>query len=133
MSSTSDKIREDVHHRHWQLFEMRLKDSSTETKQDNYTQRNNYRILNRLKPNEPAQSPIEPNQRWQRFCSQLTTNSNETDRLMSLFRHVWVKNWNTVSNTSDKALTSNENNCWKCLSPNDREKKILSSILHRTF
>ena len=133
MSSTNEQIREGVQHRHWQLFEMRLKNSSTEIKQNNYTQRNNYRILNRLKPTEPAQSPIEPNQRWQRFCSQLTTNSNETDRLMSLFHHVWIKNWNTISKPLDKALTSNENNCWKSLSSNDREKKILSSILHRTF
>lgn len=130
-------IRERVQHRHWDLFEMRLKTpSSIEPKQENYTQRNNYRIVNRFKPNESPQSPIEPNERWQRFCSQLTTKANETDRLMSLFHHVWIKNWNTISNSSsssDKVLTSNENKFWKSLSPNDQEKKILSSILHRTI
>lgn len=139
MSSTSskkdasDKIREQVTNRHWQLFEMRLKSSSSETTRKNYTRSNDYRIIDRLKPNDSPQLPIEPTQRWQRFCSEVTPKSNETDRVMSIFHHVWMKNWNVISKESTNSVTANENNCFKYLAPNDREKKILSSILHRTI
>ena len=85
LNQSSEKIRQKVDDRHWQLFETRLKSSPLEINKENYTKSNNYRIIDRFKPTDQPQAPIEPNQRWQNFCSQLTNKSNETDRLMSIF------------------------------------------------
>ena len=93
----SEQIRQRVDDRHWQLFETRLKNSLPEINKENYTKSNDYRIIDRFKKIDQPQSPIEPNQRWEIFCSQLTNKSNETKRLISIFHNVWIKNWNTIT------------------------------------
>jgi len=129
----SGRIREKVDNRHWQLFETRLKNSSIETNKKNYTKSNDYRIIDWFKKPDQSQLPIEPDQRWQLFCSQLTKNSNETNRLMSIFHNVWIKNWNTIDEHRKIDLNSNENNFLKYVSPNEHDKKIISFILHQTI
>lgn len=128
---SSEKIRQRVDDRHWQLFETRLKNPSLEINRENYTKSNDYRIIDRLKKSDQPQLPMEPNQRWQLFCSQLTNKSNETDRLVSIFHNVWVKNWNTKQEQSQTNLVSNQNNFRKNFLLNENDKKIISSILHR--
>jgi hypothetical protein len=130
---SSEKIRQRVDDRHWQLFETRLKNPLLEINQENYTKSNNYRIIDRFKKIDQPQLPIEPNQRWQIFCSQLTNKSNETNRLMSIFHNVWIKNWNITEEQSKTSSISNENNFLKYLSSNERDKKIISSILHQNI
>jgi hypothetical protein len=130
---SSDKIRQKVDDRHWQLFETRLKNSSSPNRKENYTKSNNYRIIDRFKKFDQPQLPIEPDQRWKIFCSQLTNKSNETNRLMSIFHNVWIKNWNTTQDQPKTKLISNENNFFKHLSPNEHDKKKISSILHQNI
>jgi len=130
---SSEKIRQRVDDRHWQLFETRLKNPLLEINQENYTKSNDYRIIDRFKKIDQPQLPIEPNQRWQIFCSQLTNKSNETNRLISIFHNVWIKNWNITEEQSKTNLISNENNFLKYLSSNERDKKIISSILHQNI
>jgi hypothetical protein len=132
----SEHIRQRVDDRHWQLFETRLKNSVPEKTIDNYTKSNDYRIIDRFKKIDQPQTPIEPNQRWEIFCSQLTNKSNETKRLVSLFHNVWTTNWNItqkyeISKIDNKTnFVSNENNLVKNLTLNEHDKKIISSILH---
>ncbi len=130
---SSDKIRQKVDDRHWQLFETRLKNPSSPIRKENYTKSNNYRIIDRFKKFDQPQLPIEPDQRWKTFCSQLTNKSNETNRLMSIFHNVWIKNWNTTQDQPKTKLISNENNFFKHLSPNEHDKKKISSILHQNI
>jgi hypothetical protein len=129
LKSLSKRIREKVDNRHWQLFESRLKNNSIEINKNNYTKSNDYRIIDRLKKSNQSQLPIEPNQRWKLFCSQLTNQSNETHRLMSIFHNVWIKNWHTIQ----ERQYLNENNFLKYFSPNEHDKKIISSILHQNI
>lgn len=130
--NSSERIREKVQDRHWQLFETRLKNPSLKSEQKTYTKSNDYRIIDRLKnPPDQSQTPIEPTQRWDGFCSELTTKSNEINRLISIFHNVWVKNWNT---TNEQTKTkSNDNQLFKYLITNEHEKKIISSILHQNI
>lgn len=131
INKSSEKIRQKVEDRHWQLFETRLKNSLTIINKENYTKSNDYRIINRFKIPDQPQLPIEPNYRWQIFCSQLTNKTNETDRLMSIFHKIWIKNWNTTQEQTQNNFISNENNFLKNLSLNQHDKKIISSILHQ--
>jgi len=79
-----ETILQQVDNRHWQLFETRLKNPFA----DRHTK--NSRII------DQSEVSIQLNQRWQTFCSQLTNKSNETDRLMSIFQNISMKNWNTT-------------------------------------
>ena len=88
-------IREKVDERHWQLFETRLKNPLREIVDENYTRKNDYHIIDRLKPIEQFQTPVEPHRHWIKFSSQLTNETNERARLVSLFRKVWLTNWNS--------------------------------------
>jgi len=133
INKSSEKIRQKVEDRHWQLFETRLKNSLPIINKENYTKSNDYRIINRFKIPDQSQLPIEPNQRWQIFCSQLTNKSNENDRLMSIFHNVWVKNWNTKQEEIKTNLNSNENHFLEYLSPTEHDKKIIASILHQNI
>jgi hypothetical protein len=132
-SLSSEKIRQKVEDRHWQLFETRLKNPLPIINKENYTKSNDYRIIDRFKKLDQPQLPIEPNQRWQIFCSQLTNKSNENDRLMSIFHNVWIKNWNTKQEEIKRNLNSNQNHFLEYLSPTEKDKKIISSILHQNI
>ncbi|UJR23432.1 hypothetical protein I4U23_026437 [Adineta vaga] len=131
ITKSSDIIRQQVDSRHWQLFETRLKTSLIDNNQDNYTKSNDYRIIDRLKKIDRTQIPIEPDQRWKQFCSQLTTKTNESSRVMSIFHNVWIKNWNMVNNQTK--TISNENTFPKSFLSNERDKKVISSILHQVI
>lgn len=133
-----NKIRQRVDDRHWQLFEGRLKQQLPDTnKENNYTNTNDYRVIDRLKQSDQPQTPVEPNRRWESFCQHVTTKSNETNRLMTLFQHVWQTNWNT-KRTDDKPKRHatdpniNQTTFFDQLSVNDNDRKKISSILHRT-
>jgi len=131
---SSERIREKVQDRHWQLFETRLKTSQpSKYERTNYTKSNDYRIIDRLKQPDQTQMPIEPKQRWDNFCSQLTNKSNETNRLLSIFHNVWIKNWNTTTTVEQTKINPNENQLFKYLITNEHEKKIISSILHQNI
>ncbi|CAF1246758.1 unnamed protein product [Adineta steineri] len=131
------EIRQRVEDRHWQLFEARLKKQLPEVNKENQVHSNDYRIINRLNKFDQPQPPIEPNRRWEEFCHQVKTKSNETNRVMSIFHNVWMKNWN-IKQTDDAQKrrmtdsTLNENNFLNQLSTNDNDRKLISSILHRT-
>ncbi|CAF0902115.1 unnamed protein product [Rotaria sordida] len=140
-TSTIDKstemIRQRVEDRHWQLFEARLKKQLPKVNKENYTNPNDYRIIDRLKKVDQPQPPIEPHQRWEIFCNQITNKSNETNRLMSIFHHVWLKNWNTkrINEIEKRFMTDptlNKNIFLNFISTNNNDQKIISSILHRT-
>ncbi|CAF3425152.1 unnamed protein product [Rotaria sp. Silwood2] len=124
----SEKIRQQVDDRHWQLFETRLKNSFTKIHKENYTKSNDYGLVNCWKKADQSQLLIEPNQRWQTFCSQLTTKSNETDRVLSIFHNVWLNDWHR---TEESNTNTNENTFLKHLSLNEHDKKVISSILHK--
>jgi hypothetical protein len=133
---SSEQIRQRVDDRHWQLFETRLKTPLPEKEKINYTKSNDYRIIDRFKKIDQSQSPIEPNQRWETFSSQLTNKTNETDRVVSIFHNVWITNWNLpqkyeAPNQQKTNSISNENTFLKHLSLNEHDKKIISSILHQ--
>ncbi|CAF0850746.1 unnamed protein product [Rotaria sp. Silwood1] len=125
-----ETIRQRVDDRHWQLFETRLKNSLTKNHKENYTKSNDYGLVNCYKKLDQLQLPIEPNQRWQTFCSQLTNKSNETDRVMSIFHNVWINDWNGTQNSN---LITNENTFLKHLTLNEHDKKVISSILHKAI
>ena len=129
----SEKIRQGVEERHWQLFEIRLKKPPLEQNRDPYTKSNDYRVIDRLKPADRPQKPLEPDRRWQTFSSQLTEQSNETDRLMSLFRNVWLTNWKAkqTSNAHQQKSTSIEGTFLQRLANNEKDRRVISSILHR--
>jgi len=134
---SSEKIRQGVEGRHWQLFEARLKKQLPYINKENYTIANDYRIIDRLKKFDQPQTPVEPNQRWETFCHQVTNKSNETDRVMSIFHNVWQTNWHTKpTNDIQKRRmtdpTGNENTFFNRLSTNDNDRKVISLILHRT-
>ena len=134
INKSMEKIRKRVDNRHWQLFEVRLKNPLIEIKQKPYTKSNDYRIIDRFKISDQPQLPIEPNQRWLLFCSQLTNKSNETNQLMSIFHNVWIKNWNTKQDSTKINLISNENNkIFKDFYFNEHDKRIISSILHQNI
>lgn len=126
---SSDNIRHRVDDRHWALFELRLKSPLTEDKKENYTKSNDYGIRSPWK--KVDQSPIEPNQRWQTFCSKLTKTSNESNRLMYIFHNVWINDWNKTETTQKPSLNSSQSTPLENVIVNERDKKILSSILHR--
>ncbi|CAF0769502.1 unnamed protein product [Rotaria sordida] len=126
----SEKIRQQVDDRHWQLFETRLKNSLTKNHNENYTKTNDYGLVNCWTKIDQLQLPIEPNQRWQTFCSQLTTKSNETNRIMSIFHNVWINDWNR---TQKSHLNTNENTFLKHSTLNEHDKKVISSILHKNI
>jgi hypothetical protein len=135
--SSSGTIRKRVEDRHWQLFEARLKKQSPNVNKENYTNPNDYRIIDRLKKVDQPQTPMEPNRRWETFCHQVTDKSKETNRVMSIFHNVWQQNWNTKqTNDIQKRRmtdpTGNENTFLNRLSTNDNDRKVISSILHRT-
>jgi len=131
VNQSIERIRQQVDDRHWQLFETRLKNQLPSRNRENYTKSNDYRVIDRFKKSDQPQLPIEPNYRWQIFCSQLTNKTNETDRLMSIFHKIWIKNWNTTQEQTQNNFISNENNFLKNLSLNQHDKKIISSILHQ--
>jgi len=131
------KIRQQVEDRHWQLFEARLKKQLPEVNKENYTHTNDYRIIDRFKKIDRPQTPVEPNRRWETFCHQVTNKSNETNRVMSIFHHVWQKNWNInqINEIQKRRMTDptvNENTFLDRLSTNDNDRKVISTILHRT-
>jgi hypothetical protein len=135
--NSNGTIRQRVEDRHWQLFEARLKKQLPEVNKENYTNTNDYRIIDRLKKIDQPQPPIEPNQRWKIFCNQVTNKSNETNRVMSIFHNVWQQNWNTKQTDEIQKRrmtdpTGNENTFLNRLSTNDNDRKVISSILHRT-
>ncbi|CAF0808330.1 unnamed protein product [Rotaria sp. Silwood1] len=137
INKSTDTIRQRVEDRHWQLFEARLKKQLPKVNKENYTNPNDYRIIDRLKKVDHPQPPIEPNRRWETFCNQISNKSNETNRLMSIFHYVWLKNWNTKQiNEIEKRLSSdptlNENTFLNLLSTNGNDRKVISSILYRT-
>ena len=131
-----EAIRQRVEDRHWQLFEARLKKQLSVVNKENYTHANDYRVINRLtKPDQP-QAPIEPARRWESFCSQLTSKSQETNRVLSIFHQVWLNNWNAKQmnerqrrRTSDPAL--NKSTLLNGLSINEHDRKVVATILHR--
>lgn len=131
-------IRERVEHRHWQLFEARLKRQTSETSKENYTTANNYRIIERFQPEDRSQQPIEPNRRWETFCQQLTNRSNETNRLMSIFHNVWKTNWNNkqIETETTKRRMSDpgrkDSTIFKVFQTNEHDRQVISNILHRT-
>lgn len=139
---SSGKIRQGVEDRHWQLFEARLKQQSFQQKpstgnKENYTNTNDYRVIDRLKQIDQPQTPIEPNRRWETFCHQVTNKSNESDRVMSIFHNVWQKNWHLKSTKDVRQRrmtdpTGNDNAFVNRLSSNDNDRQVISSILHRT-
>lgn len=135
--NSNGTIRERVENRHWQLFEARLKKQLPEVNKENYTNTNDYRIIERFKKIDQPQTPIEPNRRWETFCHQVTNKSNESNRVMSIFHNVWQKNWNTKQQTNDvqtRRMTDplrNDNTFLNHLTTNDNDRKVISSILHR--
>jgi hypothetical protein len=134
---SSGTIRQRVEDRHWQLFEARLKKQLPEVNKENYTNPNDYRVIDRLKKFDQPQTPVEPNRRWETFCNHVTNKSNETNRVMSIFHHVWQKNWNTkpINEVPKRSMTDptlNENTFVNCLGTNDNDRKKIASILHRT-
>lgn len=137
--AASVPIRQRVEDRHWQLFETRLKKPRPDINKENYTNANDYRVINRLKPVDRPQAPIEPNRRWESFCTQLTGRSNETDRVMSIFHNVWQTNWKTkqipLGGEQQRRMTdptSNDNAFLSTLTANEHDQKVISTILHRT-
>jgi len=135
--NSNGTIRQRVEDRHWQLFEARLKKQLPEVNKENYTNTNNYRIIDRFKKNDRPQPPIEPNQRWEIFCNQVTNKSNEANRVKSIFHNVWQQNWNTnqTNEIQKRRMTDpigDENTLLNRLSINDNDRKVISSILHRT-
>lgn len=134
---STDKIRQRVEERHWQLFEARLKKQLPDVNKENYTHVNDYRIIDRLKKIDQPQSPVEPNLRWETFCHQVTNKSNETNRVMSIFHNVWLKNWSTkktdeIEKPPGNDTKLNENTLLTQIPTNDNDRKIISTILHRT-
>ncbi|CAF0756653.1 unnamed protein product [Adineta steineri] len=129
ITKSSEQIRQKVDERHWELFETRLKKPLFERNKENYTKSNDYHIIDRLKPVDQTRPPIQPNQRWQSFCTQLTDKTNESTRLMSIFHNVWVKNWNTKQLQTDS--DTHENTFLKHFKANEHDKKVISSILHQ--
>lgn len=132
-TGSSDKIRRGVEERHWQLFEVRLKKPPLEQNRNPYTKSNDYRVIDRLNPTDHPQTPLEPRRRWQTFSSQLTDQSNETDRLTSLFRNVWLTNWRTKQTPSTPRPNSKSSGdaFLQRLSNNEKDRRVISSILHR--
>jgi hypothetical protein len=116
-----ETILQQVDNRHWQLFETRLKNPFA----DRHTE--NSRII------DQSEVSIQLNQRWQTFCSQLTNKSNETDRLMSIFQNISMKNWNTTQKQHQTKSILNQNTFLKHLPSNEHDKKVISSILHQNF
>jgi len=56
---------------------------------------------------------------------------------MSIFHNVWQKNWNTkqTNEIQKRRMTNptvNENTFLNRLSTNDNDRKVISSILHRS-
>ncbi|CAF3336525.1 unnamed protein product [Rotaria socialis] len=134
---STDKIRQKVDGRHWQLFEARLKNQLPTANKENYTNSNNYRVIDRLKKVDQPQQPIEPNRRWETFCNQVTNESNETNRVMSIFHSVWLQNWHTKSTSEipKRHMTDpklDENTFLSRISTNDNDRKVISSILNRS-
>ncbi|UJR25463.1 hypothetical protein I4U23_006810 [Adineta vaga] len=134
-------IRQRVDDRHWQLFEARLKTQSIGINKENYTHPNDYRIIDRLKKQDQPQTPVEPTHRWETFCNQVQMKSNETNRIMSIFHNVWLKNWNMKQNNEHEQhqqkrhMTDpnlNETTFLHQFSTNDNDRKVISTILHRT-
>jgi hypothetical protein len=135
---SSERIRQQVDDRHWQLFETRLKNQLPDINKENYTKSNDYRVINRLKKIDHPQTPIEPNRRWEIFCSQLTSKSNETDRLMSIFHDVWNKNWNIkqtyeIPKADVNVTILNKKTFINHLSIDEHDRKVISSILHQNL
>ena len=128
---STDGIREQVNNRHWQLFELRLKSSQVNDEEENYTKSNDYRIIDRLKNIHQTEKPIEPHRRWEKFSSTLTSNSNENQRLVTLFRHVWTTNWNMKSNVESKK-TDDDPSLHSHLKLSENDQKLVASILHRS-
>ena len=128
MIKSGERIRQRVDDRHWQLFETRLKTPAPRQWKENYTKSNDYRVIDRLKRVDEPQAPLEPNERWQRFCCQMTSQSNEVTRLTSLFRHVWRTNWHTRQPTD---RTGSAKAFLDYFSQDERERRVISSILHR--
>ena len=128
MIKSGERIRQLVDDRHWQLFESRLKAPAPPRWKANYTKSNDYRVVDRLKRVDQPQAPLEPNERWQHFCCQVTSQSNEVTRLTSLFRHVWRTNWHTqqLPDRTRPAKTFLD-----YLSKDERDRRVISSILHR--
>ncbi len=122
-----ETILQQVDNRHWQLFETRLKSPLANRHTENSTQSNDYRII------DQSEVSIQPDQRWQTFCSQLTNKSNETDRLMSIFENISMKNWNTTQKQHQTKSILNPNTFLKHLPSNEHDKKVISSILHQNF
>jgi len=136
MKSTGG-IRQRVEDRHWQLFEARLKKQLPGVNKENYTHPNDYRVIDRFKKVDQPQPPVEPNRRWETFCTQVSNKSNESNRVKSIFHNVWLKNWNTQPpddiqkrHITDPSL--NQTSFLNCISTNDNDRKVISSILHRT-
>ncbi|CAF1655705.1 unnamed protein product [Rotaria magnacalcarata] len=129
----SENILQRVDNRHWDLFETRLKNSLSKTNKENYTKSNDYGIVDPWKKADQSQAPIEPKQRWETFCSKLTIKSNETGRLVSIFRNIWINNWNRTQTEEKTNSNLHENNFLKRLSANEHDKKIISSILHQNI
>ncbi|CAF0761578.1 unnamed protein product [Adineta ricciae] len=128
-------IRQRVDDRHWQLFEARLKNQSAGINKENYTHPNDYRIIDRLKKVDEPQAPVEPTRRWESFCDQVRTKSRETNRVMSIFHSVWLKNWNNGDGELKRRHMTepilNETAFVEHISTNDNDRKVISSILHR--
>jgi hypothetical protein len=134
---SSGAIRQRVEDRHWQLFEARLKKQLPEVNKENYTNTNDYRIIDRLKKVDHPQTPVKPSRRWETFCHHVTNKPNETERVKSIFHNVWQKNWNTkqADKTQKRSMTDptlNEDTFLNCISTNDNDRKKISTILHRT-
>ena len=133
----TENIRQRVEDRHWQLFETRLKKNPVEFNKENYTNPNDYRIINRLKPIDQPQPPIEPNRRWETFCHQIAQKSNENQRVMSIFHNVWATNWNTkeIPQVPKRRMTESmvdEQTKLNGLAVNEHDRQVISTILHRT-
>ena len=137
MSKPVEAIRQRVEDRHWQLFEARLKNQLPEVNKETYTNPNDYRIIDRFKRIDHSQPPIEPSRRWETFCNQITNKSNEINRLISIFHHVWLTNWNTkqINETIYRQIPDQnftENAFLDLIATTENDRNLISSILHQT-
>lgn len=114
--STAEQIREKVFDRHWELFESRVKSLEVEASEKN--------------PTESKETfSHEPYQRWLNFTSKLMTDSNENQRLISLFRKIWLTDWK--ENFSNENFSSPGSFIDK-LSLTESDKKLLEIIARRS-
>lgn len=127
---SSHPIREKVEQRHWQLFETRLKHPLTNNSDENYTKINDYRIIDRSMSRNSSEKHLEPYRRWNQFSSRLTTQTNEQDQLVTLFRNVWLTNWNVEQNYEISRRNSVKS-IEKLLKLNENDRKVISSIRHK--